>query len=383
MSLQRKASTLLAAASTLAVCAAGCGDTYRSNFPVTVANRAVNTISVMANGSVLGEVAAGQTAGYTLNLPESNPNILSNGVGPTPRAEVSFSARDTRTGTVSSTKRLTVTQDSNTYVEFTTADFPASGPTIARFNFSPTNAGINQAVSFNASASTASNATYSWDFGDGSNGTGVTTTHPYPRPGTFTVTLTVVSDNGGTSTSSRTITISGALPPQSANFNFSPMNPSINQAILFTAQGQGAAVQDARYEWTFGDGTSGTGASATKAYARTGTYAVTLRITNAGGQTATTSRTVTVSAQLPAGSVDFSISPTNPRVNELVFFNASASIATATSFTWDFGDGTSDSGQRVSHAYSAARTFTVTLTIRNDFGQQATTSKTVTVLAGN
>jgi len=31
------------------------------------------------------------------------------------------------------------------------------------------------------------------------------------------------------------------------------------------------------------------------------------------------------------------------------------------------------------HQYGAARTFTVTLTVRNELGQTATTSKTVTV----
>ena len=380
MSTPRDTFAFLAVTGVIILSAAGCGDTYRSDFPVTVANRAANAISVMANGTALGEVAVGQTGSYTLHLPESQANILSNGVAPTPRAEVSFSARDVRTGTISSTKSLTVSQDTPTYVEFTTADFPSSGPTVARFNISPTAPGINQTVSFNASASTASNASYAWAFGDSSSGTGVTTTHAYPRAGNFTVTLTVTSDNGAASTSSRTVNVSGALPPQSANFTFSPTSPSINQAILFSAQRMGAPILDARFDWTFGDGTTGTGETVTKAYARAGTYAVTLRVTNAGGQSAAVSRTITVSAALPAGSADFSLSPTDPRPGETVFFNASASAVTATSFTWDFGDGSTGSGIRVSHAYGSARTYTITLTVTTSLGQSATTSKTVTVV---
>ena len=42
-------------------------------------------------------------------------------------------------------------------------------------------------------------------------------------------------------------------------------------------------------------------------------------------------------------------------------------------------DGTSGSGATPVHTYSQQRTFTVTLTVRNDLGQTATTSKTVTV----
>ena len=364
----------------IAALSSACGSTYRSDFSVVVANRAVNAIEVMANGGALGQVAVGQTGTFTLNLPESNANILSNGVAPTPRGEVTLAARDIRTNTISTTRSLTLSQDAPAYVEFTASDFPTSGPTVARFNISPTQPGINQAVSFNASASTASNGAYAWDFGDGATGTGVTTTHPYPRAGNFTVTLTVTSDNGAASTSSRTVNVSGALPPQAANFTFSPTSPSINQSILFSAQQLGAPVQGATFDWTFGDGTAGSGATATKAYARAGTYAVTLRVTNAGGQAASTSRTVTVSATLPAGSVDFAISPTDPRTSESVFFNGAASTVTATSFSWDFGDGTSGSGVRISHSYGTARTYTVTLTIRTDLGQTATTSKTVTVV---
>ena len=372
---------LLLPVAVIAVLLSACGSTYKSDFAVVVANRAANAIQVMANGGALGEVAVGQTGTFTLNLPESTPNILSNGVAPTARADVTLAARDVRTNTISTTKSLTLSQDAPTYVEFTPSDFPSTGPTVARFNISPTQPGVNQAVSFNASASTASNAAYAWDFGDGSTGTGVTTTHPYPRPGNFTVTLTVTSDNGAASTSSRTVNVSGALPPQAANFTFSPTSPSINQSILFSAQQMGAPVLDARFDWTFGDGSTGSGATVTKAFARAGTYAVSLRVTNAGGQTAATSRTVTVSAALPAASVDFAISPTNPRTGEDVFFNGSASTVSATSFSWDFGDGTSGSGVRTSHSYGAARTYTVTLTIRTDLGQTATTSKTVTVAA--
>jgi PKD repeat protein len=355
---------------------------YKSDFSVVVANRAPNTIEVMANGSALGAVTAGQTSTFTLTLTESNPNILSNGVAPTPRAEVTISARDTRTGIVSPTRSLTLSQGSPTLVEFSTADFPSPvpAPTVARFNLSPTNPGINQAVSFNASASTASNATYTWDFGDMTTGTGVTTTHPYPRPGNFTVTLTVTSDNGNASTASRVVNVSGNLPPVAANFTFSPTAPSINQNVLFTAQMFGPIVLDARYDWNFGDGATGTGSTATHAYTRAGSYAVTLRVTNPGGQAAAATRTVTVSASLPAGSVDFSISPTDPHVTEMVYVNAAASIATAVSYTWDFGDGTTGAGIRNSHVYTVARTYTITLTVRNELGQTGSASKTVTVL---
>ena len=62
----------------------------------------------------------------------------------------------------------------------------------------------------------------------------------------------------------------------------------------------------------------------------------------------------------------FTYSPTEPVVDEIVTFNASnydPPNGTITSYTWDFGDGTSDSGMIVTHAYSAEGTYTVNLAI--------------------
>src|SRR4030095_7427072 len=204
-----------------------CTGRYESDFPIVVVNRTANTIQALANGNGVGEVAAGQTQQFSLTLKESNSNTYTNGTAPTPQAQVTFTAKDTRTGALSSEKPMTLTQSSPTYVEFTADDFPSTGPTIARFTFSPTTPTINQMVSFNGTSSTVSNGTFAWDFGDGQTGTGAIVLHQYPRPGTFTVTLGVTSDTRATSTSSRTITVSATLPPTTANFTFSPTNPAI------------------------------------------------------------------------------------------------------------------------------------------------------------
>src|SRR4030095_8098910 len=233
-----------------------CTGRYESDFPIVVVNRTANTIQALANGNGVGEVAAGQTQQFSLTLKESNSNTYTNGTAPTPQAQVTFTAKDTRTGALSSEKPMTLSQSSPTYVDFTADDFPSTGPTIARFTFSPTNPTINQMVSFNGSASTVSNGTFAWDFGDGQNGTGVTTTHAYNRGGTFTITLSVTSDTRQTSTSSRTITISATLPPPAATFTFTPTNPAVNQDVVFNAAG-GPVVAGATYTWDFGDGTSG------------------------------------------------------------------------------------------------------------------------------
>ena len=369
----------------LALLLAGCTGHYKSDFPIVVVNRTANTIEALANGNSIGTVAAGQSGSFSLNLPESNTNTFVSGVAPTPQADVTFTAKDTRTGVLSSEKPMTVSQGSPTYVSFTADDFPSSGPTIARFTFSPTNPTINQDIIFSGATSTVINGTFNWDFGDGQTGTGITTTHRYTRAGTFTIVLSVISDTRATSTASRTVTVSTNLPPNTATFTFSPTAPAINQDVTFTANsggfpgGPGGVA--GTYAWDFGDGTSGTGTPTTHRYARGGTYTVTLRVTTDAGLTAITSRTITISTTLPAGSANFTYSPTDPRVGDTIFFNASSSTVTGGSYSWDFGDGSNASGVAPTHSYSTARTFTVNLTVTNSLGQTASTSKTVTVAA--
>jgi PKD repeat protein len=366
------------------VLVSGCGGgRYESDFPVVIVNRTANTIQALANGNAVGMVSSGQSASFTLKLPESNNNVFSNGTAPTPQADVTFTAKDTRTGSLSSEKSMTISQAAPTYVAFDATDFPSTGPTVASFTFSPTNPIINQDVSFNGSSSRVSNGTYEWDFGDGQSGTGVATTHRYTSARTFTVTLKVTSDTRATSTASRTINVSATLPPTTANFIFSPTNPSINQDVIFTASGAGGpgipGGATGTFTWEFGDGGTATGSSVTHRYARGGTYTVSLRVTTDGGLAATTSRAITISTTLPAGSANFTFSPTDPRVGDDVFFNASSSSAAGGSFSWDFGDGTAGSGVTPVHSYGRARTFTVTLTVVSATGQSATTSKTVPV----
>ncbi|UCE48725.1 MAG: PKD domain-containing protein, partial [Phycisphaerales bacterium] len=71
-------------------------------------------------------------------------------------------------------------------------------------------------------------------------------------------------------------------------------------------------------------------------------------------------------------------------VNEVVEFDGSASYdedGTITSYLWDFGGGTpTGSGMVVTHAYSAAGTYTVTLTVTDDDGATGTDAATITVL---
>ncbi len=79
----------------------------------------------------------------------------------------------------------------------------------------------------------------------------------------------------------------------------------------------------------------------------------------------------------------FTYTPEHPVVNQTVTFDASSSYdpdGVVVLYEWDFGDGATASGVVVTHAYSAAGNYRVTLTVTNDDGAKNSTSRLITVL---
>ncbi|MCX6099700.1 MAG: PKD domain-containing protein, partial [Candidatus Bipolaricaulota bacterium] len=144
--------------------------------------------------------------------------------------------------------------------------------------------------------------------------------------------------------------------PPTASFTVSPSPALVGQTVTFNGTGSvdpdGAIVA---YTWSFGDGMTSSGSSASHAYAAAGTYTATLTVQDNTGATASTTRSVVVSApsnQPPVASFTLSPSTTQPGVT--VSMNASASYdpdGAIVSYSWSFGDGTSGSGVSTSHAF--------------------------------
>ena len=171
-----------------------------------------------------------------------------------------------------------------------------------------------------------------------------------------------------------------------ANFTFSPASPQVLQAASFdastTTNNGTPCLQQCTYAWDFGDGSTGAGITTTHQFRTAGNALVTLRVTDSRGATASTAKQVPVAAPTPP-TAQFRISPTPAPVGVPVFFNASESQAilprTITSYSWDFGDGTTGSGVTQSHTYAGAGAFIVVLEVRDDAGASARATQTLTV----
>jgi formylglycine-generating enzyme required for sulfatase activity len=87
-------------------------------------------------------------------------------------------------------------------------------------------------------------------------------------------------------------------------------------------------------------------------------------------------REASVPAVSSAPSASFTFSPDSPVVNQSVQFT-DASTGNPVSWSWSFGDGGSSALQNPSHAYTAAGTFTVNLTVSNASGSNGTSRSLV------
>ncbi len=80
---------------------------------------------------------------------------------------------------------------------------------------------------------------------------------------------------------------------------------------------------------------------------------------------------------------DFSFTPPAPTVNQEIFFNGSASVATSghtlVSYTWDWGDGTKGNGITEDHDYISPGTYFVTLTVTDEAGNKGSTTRTIKI----
>jgi PKD repeat protein len=173
--------------------------------------------------------------------------------------------------------------------------------------------------------------------------------------------------------------------PTVAAFTVSPQSPEVLQMANFDGTESKAPPGRTitRYDWDFGEGTSGSGVKTTKAYAISGTYLVTLTVTDSQGQQGRLSQPITVKPVASPTTASFTVSPVSPEVGQPVTFNAAASAPapgrTIVGYAWDFGDQSVASGDRPTHTYTRAAAYVVTLVVTDSQGQRATASQPVVV----
>jgi PKD repeat protein len=228
-------------------------------------------------------------------------------------------------------------------------------------------------------------AGWTWNFGDPPSGANNTSlipepTHIFTSAGTYAVSLIVSNSGGCQDTVSKNVLVH-ALP--AVDFTSSP--GCVNDSTHFVSTGFVNAVAVTTRTWNFGDGFTATDViDPYHIYTTSGSFTVTLTVTDTAGCTNIRTNTVSI---VPPPTPFFEVSA-QKCANNLVYFTnlSTTSGGTFTSYKWDFGDGSdtlvnAPANGNMTHIYTVAGIFTVKLTVHTSLGCEAEFPRTFTISA--
>ena len=292
---------------------------------------------------------------------------------------------------------LTVT-DRNSQTATTTRQVIVKPPVqntapVASFTADPTSGKAPLNVLFDASASSDTEdltflSSYSWNFGDGSTGQSKSLYHQYQNPGTYTATLTVTDQGGLPGSATRQIFVEKEQVNTApvASFTATPSSGQAPLTVQFNAGSSSDPDGIGSYSWNYGDGSSGSGAISSHMYTSPGSYTAILTVIDQGSPKlpGSTTRQITVT-DIPNPNMDpvamFTVGRSSGE-SLVVQFDASGSTdsdGSITAYTWDFGDGKTGTGQKVTHTYASASQYPVTLRVQDNQRGSGTFSLQITV----
>jgi parallel beta-helix repeat protein len=161
--------------------------------------------------------------------------------------------------------------------------------------------------------------------------------------------------------------------PPTAGFSYSPSNPSVDDTIQFTDTSYDSDGTITSWSWNFGDGGSSTIKNPQHQYTTSGTYTVTLEVTDNDGAKNSISQTINVGESAPPNippSADFSYTPSNPTTDDVMQFTDLSTDPDGSihSWLWNFGDGETSTNRNPKHRYLSDGTYSVSLTVNDNDG---------------
>ena len=187
------------------------------------------------------------------------------------------------------------------------------------------------------------------------------------------------SVDGKTGRAAVTVNATGTPAPvanQAPTANFTVACTAL--ACTFTDASTDADGSVTGWSWSFGDGGSAVARNAAHAFAAAGTFAVTLTVTDNGGATASATKSVSVAA--PRGpTASFAASCTN-LVCAFTDRSTAAGGGSVVAWVWELGSpGATSPFRNPDNWYPAPGSYAVKLTVTDEQGRTATTTRTITV----
>ena len=259
----------------------GCSGTAFTNVTITPAPIPTATVSgaVCENGSINFNAGGGTSYQWsgpnnfssTLQSPNlTNVSAAQNGV---------YTVLVTDANGCSATATVSAVVNANPVGTILSGNVKGCSPVCANF-----------AISSTPSATTAN-----WSLGDGNNAVGVTTVnHCYSAVGVYTIGAMFIDQNGCTGSATSTVEV---VPSPTADFNFAPIKPVINQDPLVTFTDASHNGNIVSWNWFFTNTAQSTSnqQNPTFMYTEPGIYAVALVVKSDIGCTDTIVKSIVVS----------------------------------------------------------------------------------------
>ncbi|MCI4345305.1 MAG: PKD domain-containing protein, partial [Thermoplasmata archaeon] len=233
------------------------------------------------------------------------------------------------------------------------------------------NANLTQSVALalgTAFPTAVTGTTYQWTSG---------MTRPSSTNGTLGLAFTIPSQGILLLNAPRPagVPLPGATP--TAAVRETPASGTAPLTVQFSGSATGG-VAPYSFAWTFGDGTTGTGASPSHVYRTTGSFTARLTVTDSLKGTGAATAGITVHP--PTLAVTVTPSTVSGPAPMCVNFSAQLSGGTAPyTVAWTFGSVAKGSGAVVSHCFFAAGTATVVATVTDASGRSASALAAVTI----
>lgn len=229
--------------------------------------------------------------------------------------------------------------------------------------------------------STGNPTSWAWDFGNGNTSTLQNPTATYFTPGTYTITL-ITRNAAGTNTLTRSNYITVYEPP-TLNFSANTTSGCFPLNVQFTdLSTAGLGNSNVSWQWDFGNGVTSTQQNPNAVYTTSGTFTVTLRVTNDKGCVKTISRPAYINVTNGVTAVFTNTQPTVCSAPAAISFTNNSTGPPVMSYLWDFGDGNFSTALNPTHTYLTSGSFVVTLTATSTAGCQATVSSAPIVIGG-
>lgn len=232
-----------------------------------------------------------------------------------------------------------------------------AGPKITAINNLPFKGCIPAAVKPVALiANNIPGSTYLWNFGDGTTSTDSTPAHTFTASGNYNVKLSVTTTEGCIDTLTIVNGVQVGIKPL-AQFSADRLDACASLPVNFTDLTSGSTPTT--WLWTFGDGASAAMQNPVHSYSNAGKFNVTLIASNFGCSD-TLKKTAYINIRPPIAKFDTSFICSDPLKRNFIDRSVGA-----TTWAWDFGDGSNSTDAKTAHTYAAPGTYSVTLKVTN------------------